>query len=100
MLRAIFIEDTGDTQVGGDELITIWRESESATLWVDIQYENIESVSKVLKEFTPNKRQRLLLDESGKLVASCDSIFETSQLLDRPVLPFFPLVGFAIALPL
>lgn len=37
-------------------------------------------------------RQRLLLDEKGKLIASCDSIFLSDRLLDKPILAHFPLV--------
>tara|TARA_R110002072_G_scaffold172728_4_gene327037 strand:+ start:6008 stop:6973 length:966 start_codon:yes stop_codon:yes gene_type:complete len=51
MIRATFIEETGSTRVGGDELITIWRESENGMLWVDIKYEGLEDVSKILTEF-------------------------------------------------
>lgn len=37
-------------------------------------------------------RQRLLLDEQGFLVASCDSIFTSDPLKGKKILPRFPLV--------
>jgi len=37
-------------------------------------------------------RQRLLLDEKGNLIASCDSIFASNRFLGKAILSYFPLV--------
>lgn len=37
-------------------------------------------------------RQRLLLNEGGRLIASCDSIFSSGVVLGELILPYFPLV--------
>jgi hypothetical protein len=39
-----------------------------------------------------NKRQILLLEEEGVLIASCNSIFDTEKFLNRSILDYFPLI--------
>ena len=38
------------------------------------------------------KRQILLLDNNGNLIAACDTLFDTKNLLGTPILPLFPLI--------
>lgn len=38
----------------------------------------------------PRLKQTLLLNEDGMLICSSDSLFDTAELLDQNILPFFP----------
>ncbi len=45
--------------------------------------------------YTQNRdasRQLILLNDDGYIIASCDSIFSTQELRDRPIFYYFPLL--------
>ncbi len=50
MIRTTLINELADCQLGSEELLSVWRDNPSYTLWIDIHIEDIESVKTMLKE--------------------------------------------------
>lgn len=51
MIRTVLIDQLSDCQFGNEALIPKWNASEKSTIWVDIQYDDFDTVSSQLKQF-------------------------------------------------